>query len=92
MAVQLEANPAHGGAQKSGAGVVYVKGVDAAEVHGDGGRRIHDKLTGRRPDNGVNGSALERKPFAAWPICDQPEARAGVHFHTARLIKRNAGA
>src|SRR5260370_15842137 len=39
-AVQFEADPAHGGAQKAGAGIVHVQGVHTAEIDGHGGRRI----------------------------------------------------
>src|SRR5260370_698085 len=59
VAVELEADPAHGGAQKDGAGVVYVQRVDAPEVQSDGGRGIHDELTRRGPDDGVNGATFE---------------------------------
>jgi len=42
-----------------------VQRVDAAEIDSDGGRRIHDKFTGRRPDDGVNRAALEGETLAA---------------------------
>src|SRR6266567_7504939 len=89
VAVQLETYPAHRGAQESGAGIVHVQRVDAAEVHGDGGRGIHDKLTWRIPDGGVNRAALEREALAARTIGDQAEPRAGVDFDAARFIQRN---
>ncbi len=73
MSVQLEADPAHGGAQEARAGIVHVQRVDAAEIDGDGGGRIHDKFTGRSPDGGVNGAALERKPLPAGAVGDEAE-------------------
>src|SRR5437016_5325245 len=90
-AVQLETHPAHGGAQEAGTGIIHVQGVDAAEIHGDGGRSIHDKLAGRGPDGGVNRAALERKPLPAGPVRNETEARVGVDFDAARFIQRDGG-
>src|SRR6266850_462535 len=89
MSVELEAHPAHGGAQKACAGIVHMQRVHAAQIHGNRGRRIHHKLAGRRPDGGANRSALEREPLVAGAIGDQAEARASVDFNPARFIERD---
>src|SRR5258705_2309634 len=64
-AAQLEADPAHGGAQKARAGIVYTQRVDTSQVHGDSRRRVHNKLAGRRPDSSSNRAALEIEPLVA---------------------------
>src|SRR6266850_7321835 len=91
VAVELEADPAHGGAQKARAGIVHVQRVDASQIHGDRRRRIHDKLAGRSPDGGANRSALQREPLVAGAIGNQTEARASLDFHTARFIEGDCG-
>src|SRR6266850_4567217 len=91
VAVELEADPAHGGAQKARAGIVHVQRVDAPQIHGDRGRGVHDKLAGRRPDGGANRSALEREPLVAGAIGHQPETRASVDFDSAGFIERDCG-
>src|SRR5260370_24043839 len=75
VAVELEADPAHGGAQKAGAGVVYVQRGDAPEVHSDGGRGIHGGLTRPGPDDGVNGATFESERYADWAARDQNQDR-----------------
>src|SRR5260221_1051227 len=90
VAVQLEADPAHGGAQEACAGIVHVQRVLAAEIDGDGGRRIHDKFAGRRPDESMNRAAFKGETLVAGAVRDQAETRTRVHFHAARFIPGNA--
>src|SRR5882724_11902574 len=87
VAAQLEADPAHGGAQQACAGIVHVQRVHAAQIHGDGRWGIHDELAGRRPDGGANRSALEREPLVARAIGDQAKTRASLDFNTAGFIE-----
>src|SRR5260370_600442 len=90
VAVQLEADPAHGGAQKAGAGIVHVQGVHTAEIDGDGGGRIHDKFTRRSPDGGVNRAALEGKALVAGAVGDEAKTRSPIDFDATGFIQRNA--
>src|SRR5882724_8706064 len=90
VAVELEADPAHGGAQETCAGIVHVQRVLAAEIDGDGGRRIHDKFAGRRPDESMNRAAFERKPLVIAAVCDKTKARVAIDFNLAGFIQRNA--
>src|SRR3989442_1633939 len=74
VAVELEPDPAESRAQKARAGIVYLQGVNASQVHSDSGRRIHDKFARRRPDGSVNRSALEREPLPASSALDEPDS------------------
>src|SRR5260370_11719943 len=49
VAVELEADPPHGGAQKAAAGVVYLQRFDAPGVPNDHGSGIPDYFTPRAP-------------------------------------------
>src|SRR5258707_289847 len=91
VAVELEADPSHGGAQKARAGIVDVQGVYAAEIDGHGGGRIDYKFAGRRPDGGVNGAAFEGEALAAGAVGDQAETGSGVDLDAAGFIERDAG-
>ena len=91
VAVKFKAHPTHGSTQQASTGIVHLQGVDAAEIHGDGGRSIDDKLTGRRPDGGMNCTALEREPLPAGAVGNQAKPRTGVDFDAARFIERDGG-
>src|SRR6266567_6251209 len=87
VAVELEADPAESRAQEARARIVYLQGVNASQIHGHGGRRIDNKLARRRPDGGVNRSALEREPLAASSALDDPDSRACVDVNGAGFIE-----
>src|SRR5882724_4490316 len=91
VAAQLEADPAHGGAQKARAGIIHVQRIHASQIHGDGRRRIHDKLAGWRPDGSANRSALEGEPAMSGAVANQAEARTLVYFDAAGFIERDCG-
>src|SRR5580698_123619 len=65
VSLQLETNPTQFRSQESGAGIVYLQCVGAAEIHRESGRRIHCKLTRQRPDVCMNRAAVECEPIVS---------------------------
>src|SRR5260370_8323754 len=81
VAVELEPDPTESRAQKARAGIVYLQGVNASQVHSDSGRRIHDKFARRRPDGSVNRSALEREPLPAPTALEDADSLPSFAIH-----------
>src|SRR5256885_14447825 len=79
-AIAMKAYPAERGAQRSAAVVIDVQGVDAAEIHRNGRRSVHDKLTRRGPDGCADGPAIEREAFSTGGGLQQAESRQRFDF------------
>src|SRR5947207_3248363 len=59
----LEGHPPHFYVERSRAVTRHMKRVSAAEIDGRGGGCIHNKLSGRRPDERVNRAVIECQPL-----------------------------
>src|SRR5215475_12398538 len=66
---------------------INMQGVDAPQVNRDSGGGIDDELSGRGPDGGANGAALQRQALYAGAAGQQAQARTGFDGDlTGRLV------
>ncbi len=85
-AVEMEANPADGGANGAGAVGVDVKGVGTAEIDGDSGRGVDNELPGRTPDGSVDGANFELKALVVWIDLQKTNAGIGIDANFAEIV------
>ena len=91
-AVEMEANPADGGANGAGAVGVDVKRVGTAEIDSDGGRGVDDELSGRSPDGGVDGADVELEALVIWIDLEETNAGIGIDANFAEIVFGERGA
>src|ERR1700739_625611 len=85
-AFEMEADPAESGANSAGTVGGDLKGISAAEIDGDGGRRGHNKLSSRSPDGGMDGANIELEALVIVVGLQKTNAGIGIDFNFAEVV------
>ena len=91
-AMEMKTDPAERGAQGAGAVGGDFERIGAAEIDDGGRRRFDDKLRGRRPDSGVDGTQLKLEEFAIGAGLQKMDARVGLHADFAEVVLEDRSA
>jgi len=91
VAIQLESDPSQRCAHHARTRIVDLQSVSTTQIDRYGRRRVDYELTGRRPDIGMNRSAIQSNPLQPRAHAQQAQARAGVHLDPAGIVRLKAG-